>query len=361
VAEPREAYLAPLSQTRRASFARDMLRAALTNLFTPRFDWVQVEVTTFCQAACNYCPHTAYREHWASQHLALATFRRLLPILKKARLVHLQGWGEPFLHPDFFTMVSLARQAGCQVGTTTNGMLLDADGLRRIVDLEMGVVAFSLAGVGENNDAVRRGTRFATVLEKIETLSEIKSRKGARFPNIHVAYMLLRSGLDDLALLPQALEGLVVSQVVVSMLDFVADPSLARESLKLATPEEYREAAAKLDEVVNRARSRGLEIHGQLTPPHNWPHPCSENIAGSLCVAADGAVAPCVFLNLPVEAETYMGREGESPYRRLSFGVVEANQSLLSIWRSPDYREFRRVWAGAHAPSACRGCLKPLQ
>jgi MoaA/NifB/PqqE/SkfB family radical SAM enzyme len=270
-----------------------MLRNTLSNLFAPRFDWVQVEVTTFCQAACSYCPQTVYQENWTSQHLALAAFRYLLPILKRARLVHLQGWGEPFLHPDFFTMVSLARQAGCQVGTTTNGMLLEADGLRRIVDLEMAVVAFSLAGVGENNDAVRRGTSFATVLDKIETLREIKARKGERFPKVHVAYMLLRSGLDDLALLPGALEGLGVDQVVVSTLDFVANPSLAQESLKLATPEEYREAVARLDEVAVRARGQGLEIIGQLAPPRDWPNSCSENIARAFCVAAD--VSPLEF------------------------------------------------------------------
>jgi MoaA/NifB/PqqE/SkfB family radical SAM enzyme len=360
VAGRKEAGIAPLSQTWSSSLVRHMLRAALTNLFTPRFDWVQVEVTTFCQATCNYCPHTVYREHWTSQHLALATFRRLLPVLARARLVHLQGWGEPFLHPDFFSMVSLARLAGCQVGTTTNGMLLDADALRRVVDLEMTVVAFSLAGVGENNDAVRRGTRFATVLEKIETLREIKARKGARFPQVHVAYMLLRSDLDDLALLPRALEGLGVSQVVVSTLDFVASPSLARESLKLAPLEEYRQAAARLDEVADQARRQGLEIHSQLAPPRDWPNACSENITGALCLAADGAVAPCVFLNLPVEDETYMDREGEDLYRRVSFGVVQPDQPLLRIWRSPDYRQFRRVWASGHTPPACRGCLKPL-
>jgi MoaA/NifB/PqqE/SkfB family radical SAM enzyme len=336
-----------------------MLRAALTNLCAPRLDWLQVEVTTCCQAACGYCPHTVYQEHWASHHLPLAAFRRLLPILKKTRLVHLQGWGEPFLHPDFFTMASLARRAGCHVGTTTNGMLLDADGLRRVVDLEMAVVAFSLAGVGENNDAVRRGTRFAAILEKIEALREIKTRKGVSFPEIHVAYMLLRSGLDDLALVPQALEGLGVSQVVVSTLDFVASPPLARESLKFAPPEEYREVAARLAEIADQGRRRGLTIHGRLTQPGDVPDLCSENITGSLCVAADMAVAPCVFLNLPVKAETYMARGGEDLYRRVSFGVIEAEQSLVRIWRSPDYRRFRRDWARGDTPPACRGCLKP--
>jgi MoaA/NifB/PqqE/SkfB family radical SAM enzyme len=198
------------------------------------------------------------------------------------------------------------------------------------------------------------------VLEKIETLSEIKALKGASLPKVHVAYMLLSSGLDDLALLPRALEGLGVSQVVVSTLDFVADSSLGQESLKLAAPEKYREAAARVEEVVEQGRRQGLKIHGQFEPPGIRPHPCPENIARALCVAADGAITPCVFLNLPVESETYMTREGEGPYRRLSFGVAGDDQSLLRIWRSPDYREFRQAWARGNTPAACLGCLKPL-
>ena len=98
----------------------------LNPLLRPRLDWIQVEVTSYCNAACVYCPHTVYQGHWASRHLPLTTFAKLLPALARARLVYLQGWGEPLLHPDFFNMVALAKQAGCRVGTTTNGMLLDA-------------------------------------------------------------------------------------------------------------------------------------------------------------------------------------------------------------------------------------------
>uniref|UniRef100_A0A7C3UXV8 Radical SAM protein n=1 Tax=Desulfobacca acetoxidans TaxID=60893 RepID=A0A7C3UXV8_9BACT len=336
-----------------------MLDSALANFFAPRFDWLQVEVTTCCQAACTYCPHTVYQDAWNSGHLALDTFRRLRPDLKRARLVHLQGWGEPFLHPEFFTLVALARQAGCQVGTTTNGMLLDADSLKRLVDLEVGMVAFSLAGVGANHDAVRRGTRFSEVLEKIRLLREIKARKGVVVPKVHVAYMLLRSHLQDLALLPQSLEGLGVSQVVVSTLDFVAEPWLAKESLRLLTPEEYPEVATRLAELAERGRRQGMEIHGGLPPPTQGSALCPENPTRAVVVAADGAVAPCVFLNLPVRNETCLSREGQIRYRRLSFGSL-GERSLPQIWRSRAYRDFRRAWARGDLPSACRGCLKPF-
>lgn len=277
-----------------------MLWKSLINLFAPRLDWVQVEVTTHCQAACSYCPHTAYREHWESRHLAMDTWRRLLPVLKRARMVHLQGWGEPLLHPDFFTMVSLARQAGCQVGTTTNGMLLDADSLRRLVDLEVAVVAFSLAGVGENNDLVRRGTRFGQVLRTIEALNTAKARKGSLLPKVHVAYMALRSRLHDLALLPQALAGLGVSQVVVSTLDYVASPALAQESLSLLTPEETREFAARLKELADRGRRQGLDFYYSLPSLEKAGPVCPENAARALVVSAAMSSGPPQQLGLPI-------------------------------------------------------------
>lgn len=335
-----------------------MLWPGLANLFHPRLDWVQVEVTTHCQAACSYCPRTVYRERWEGRHLAVDTFRRLLPVLKRARLVHLQGWGEPFLHPDFFTLVTLARQAGCRVGTTTNGMLLDADALRRLVDLEVSVVAFSLAGVGENNGLVRRGTRFGQVLRTIEALNAAKARKGSLLPKVHVAYMALASNLHDLALLPRALAGLSVSQVVVSTLDFVASPALAQESLSLLPPEEYRDAAVRLEDLAARGRRQGLDFSYYLPSPEKPGPLCPENAARALCVAADGAVAPCVFLNLPVSGATHVTREGERPYRRLGFGRLRDAQPFLKIWRSPEYRAFRRAWGRGAPPPACRGCLK---
>ena len=93
-----------------------MFRSLLAGLFSRNLDWLQVAVTSHCNASCAYCPHTIYRRQWQSRHLSLTTFQRLLPDLQRVRLVYLQGWGEPFLHPDFFTLVSLAKQAGCQVG-----------------------------------------------------------------------------------------------------------------------------------------------------------------------------------------------------------------------------------------------------
>jgi len=116
------------------------------DLIAPAFDWLQVEVTSFCNAACVYCPHTVYRDNWLSRHLPVDTFQKLRRALRKTQLVHLQGWGEPLLHPDFFTLVALARQAGCRVGTTTNGTLVDAPLAARLVAGGLDFVSFPWPG-----------------------------------------------------------------------------------------------------------------------------------------------------------------------------------------------------------------------
>ena len=89
----------------------------------PSFDWIQVEVTTQCNAACMgtpSCPHRGFRREWKSRNMSMDTFRKLLPAFRNARFVHLQGWGEPLLNPDLFQMVREAKKVGCRVGTTSN-------------------------------------------------------------------------------------------------------------------------------------------------------------------------------------------------------------------------------------------------
>ena len=56
-------------------------------------------------------------------------------------MVYLQGWGEPFLHPELMTMVRIAKGTGCSVGTTTNGLLLNEKVIRQLVESGMDVLA----------------------------------------------------------------------------------------------------------------------------------------------------------------------------------------------------------------------------
>jgi MoaA/NifB/PqqE/SkfB family radical SAM enzyme len=334
-----------------------LLKTWLGRIFAPSLDWIQVEVTSACNAACTYCPRTVYRHAWLDRDLPLETFERLLPALGRTGLVFLQGWGEPFLHPELLTMMSMAKRAGCKAGTTTNGMLLDAKTMHRLVECGVDVLAFSLAGVDPGNDAIRRGTSLNKVLDAIRALNEIKRTLGKDSPAIHIAYMLLRSGLEDVERLPYVLQGLGVSQVVISTLDFVASGELEAETIVPATGQEYHELKARLDAVGEQGLRFGMSIHHQLRRPGERRRTCTENVARALFVSADGNVSACVFANLPVSGPVEaFGRAG-GRYEPVVFGNVN-DAPVSTLWRRKPFGDFRRTFDRGRVPTSCEGCAR---
>jgi len=314
----------------------------------PSLDWIQVEVTSHCNAACVYCPHDAFRDHWENRHIPLELFESLLPAFRRAGLVFLQGWGEPLLHPEFERLVRLCKSQGCRVGTNTNGTLLDADKASRLVDLGLDVLAFSLCGTSnEKNDAVRRGTSLEAVRRAIRAVRAARAKNNVARPAVHVAYMLLRSGLQEADELPGFLHDLGAEQAVVSSLSLVVRPEMERESRLADSRPEFEDLKKRLLKVRERARSLGVSMHFHIGSPEPRPA-CPENIERSLFIGADGRVSPCAFTGLPIAGE-------EPP--TLAFGNANTT-SVGAIWRSKEYRNFRRQFEKGMLWPSCRPCAK---
>lgn len=316
----------------------------------PLFDWVQVEATTRCNARCSYCPRTWAGDLWPDADLDQELFRRILPQLS-TRHVHLQGWGEPFLHPGLLDMVRAAKAAGFAAGTTSNGLLLDRAMAEAVAESGLDVLALSLAGTGERNDALRRGVPQDKVLAALDELSRAKARSGTDKPAVNLAYLLLRSDRADLESLPRLLSGRGVSQVVVSTLDLVPDPSLAREALAPAGDEERAALSSRLERAALEFHKAGLALHYRLPGPSRLPG-CPENPGQALVVDVAGRVSPCVFTALPPDTR----HPGAS--RSLCFGGLD-RASLAEIWTSRDYSAFREAFEAGHPDGPCQGCLKP--
>jgi MoaA/NifB/PqqE/SkfB family radical SAM enzyme len=336
----------------------------IISLFETPFDWIQVEVTSACNAACIYCPRTVYKDRWANRHLPLETFKKLVPAFSETRHVHLQGWGEPFLHPDFFEMVAIAKGAGCRVGTTTNGMLLNREMIERVVESRMDIIAFSLAGTGEENDRIRKGTRLSKVLEAMRALSEEKQRGRVETPAIHVAYMLFQSGIGNLRNLPHLLEGCGVSDVVISFLDFIPCEELQSEVIASATKAEYEELRSCLEEVKEEGRLHHLHVHHPLESMGERTagcttnvHGCTENVQRAVCIASDGSVSPCVYTNLQAPGACYMPQGEKRQYERMVFGNIQ-EKSLRKIWQERGYAAFRNSFQKGELSSHCVRCPK---
>ncbi|MEJ2100244.1 MAG: radical SAM protein [Desulfobacterales bacterium] len=321
-------------------------------------DWIQVEISSYCNAGCIYCPHSVFRANWQNRFLSVDAFRNLIPAFGRTRLVHLQGWGEPFLHPQFFELLQIAKAAGCMTGTTTNGTLLDREIIEKLVYCELDVIGFSLAGVDQKNDRIRKGTSIKKVLECMEEIHRVKNKYGATKPAIHFAYMLLRSGLDDLKKLPQFLSNTGAAQTVVSSLCYVVSPEMEKESILASGESEYLELKERLLEVRREALKRGADIHYHLVSPVQNNFSCSENIPRAAVVGSDGSLSPCVMKQIPVQGKNIYYINGQTCLQQnLSFGKIQRD-SLKTIWHYKQHRQFVREFRNGRTPMGCQYCLK---
>jgi MoaA/NifB/PqqE/SkfB family radical SAM enzyme len=311
-------------------------------------DCIQVEVTSRCPGRCGYCPHTTFRQQWISRDMNMGTFTRLWPLMRRCGRVHLQGWGEPLLNPAFFEMAALARKAGCAASTTTCGLRMDRQVALEIVESGIDIVAFSLTGTDAAGNASRHGVDFDLVCEAIATLQSVRRERMGVHMEIHFAYLMLASNMEDVRGLPGLAHRLGVHAAVISTLDYIAGPELESEAFAPHETEKRARASTILQETAAEAKRLDVGFHYVLARPGSPGTSCRENIGRSLYVAADGSVSPCVYVNIPV---------GTLDPGRRTFGNVN-EKDPLEIWESEGFRRFRESLSRGNPDLPCRTCPK---
>lgn len=319
--------------------------AFIEKILMPSLDWIQIEVSGLCNASCFYCPHTTHKKTWKGKNLSLFEFSFIIPYLKKVKLLYLQGWGEPFCNPDFFKFVDIAKKSGCRVGTTTNGMLIEQSHIEKIVDTKIDIIAFSLTGI-KKNDILRSGTKIDEVFKVIEKLNEAKRKKGVFNPKIHIAYMLLKSNLDELKEIPEIFSKIGIQHVIISILDFIPDKSVENESLIPKTEEEFNDLKNIALNIINRGKKFNLPISFNIAHPFKKGKICSENPARAIFINSLGYVSPCVFTGIPAEG-----------VKNLYFGNI-TDKPLPLILKNRNFKEFRKNFLSGDSSLPCNSCPK---
>jgi hypothetical protein len=93
----------------------------------------QIEITTFCNLRCKYCPHPKQEKlrQQPAMHMARDTFERAVWWAKQLngadQELALTGIGESLMHPHFVEFLAHARKKLPQnpITVSTNGILLD--------------------------------------------------------------------------------------------------------------------------------------------------------------------------------------------------------------------------------------------
>jgi MoaA/NifB/PqqE/SkfB family radical SAM enzyme len=344
------------------------VKTQLDKIGSPILDWVQVEVTTHCNAACVYCPHTIMKNRWANKHMPIELFCKLVPFLRYTDLIYLQGWGEPLLNNDLFEMLGICKDKGKRTGFTTNGMLLAKETIRTLIDLDLDIIGISLAGTSaKTHDRIRKGTNFSKIISQLETLRKIKDEKNARGPTVHLAYLMLKSNFHELKEILSLAKRVGAEQIVASNLSLIVDPKLSAEAIFNDTvhTDYYRNT---LDDIRDRAACENIvfDYHGPGLDDASLY--CRENVHRACVINVEGDVTPCVLTN-PVLSSYYTFNDDSLPLTGMSFGNLR-DESLTRIWNKKEYVRFRDLFDPETArvpeqirsemPQRCLKCYKRL-
>lgn len=156
-----------------------------------------LELTNACNYRCAMCP-SRWRPGQTRNLMTPALFRRIVDEAAEHLPVAVVPFfrGESLLHPDLVPLLIHAKVRGLgPIQLTTNGMLLDEDLTRSLLDLGLDFISFSLDTVRPAEYArIRVGGDFERVMANVRRFIELRDLGG--YPT-EVQVSATRTGLNQ--------------------------------------------------------------------------------------------------------------------------------------------------------------------
>lgn len=320
--------------------------------------YVQIEPVGQCNLRCQMCSIQFRRDgppYGPPAFMAFETFTSLVDQFSGLRDLHLQGLGEPMMHPLFFNMVEYAATKGIRVTTNSNLTLLNERRAERSVTSGLDCLHVSLDGAtAETYERIRKRAHFERVVANIERLLAARERLASATPRLHLVMVIMRQNLHELPELVRLAHGWSVEEMFVQhlchdfgesslpaqyrpMRDFVQEQTLLEEDP--ARVEHY------FDEARQLARSLNLRLRLPRTCPREYPagtpgsERCNWPWKGAY-ISYQGYALPCCMVSTP---------------DRVHFGNM-AERGVEQTWNGSDYQTFRDQLASDEPPEVCRSC-----
>ena len=286
-----------------------------------------VEVASVCNLRCHFCPTGSPKLTQQTGKfrglMDFGLFEKIIADINQfsspIKTLHLHKDGEPLAHPQFTKMVALAKGSRNieRVETTTNGVLLNHDLNRRLV--ESGLDRIKISVYGLSKDGFKKNTQVGVDFKRyVENIADLYANRG----NLNIYIKILQEGLT-----PEEMEFFLVTfgEIANSIffehcVDTWPDFSLGAKSATAAP---------------------SVGILGQDV--RQYKKVCPQPFY-NLTVCADGKVTVCCA---DWEVKMVMGSMPE--------------ESLLTIWNNQSFNEFRRMMLNGQRREhpICGGCGYP--
>jgi radical SAM protein with 4Fe4S-binding SPASM domain len=320
--------------------------------------YLQLEPVGQCNLRCQMCPIQFRKDgppHGPPAFMPFETFTGIVDQFNGLEELHLQGLGEPMMHPRFFDMVAYAVRRKIRVTTNSNLTILNPTRAERCITSGLDTICVSIDGATpEIYEAIRIRGHLDRVLGNIRLIAEARRRLDTSLPHFRMVTVVMKQNLHELPDLVRlarqcAMEAMFVQHLCHDfgesslpgfyrpMRDFVQDQTLLAEDP--ARIEHYFEEARLVARKLNidlRLPRTSMRIHAPETPGRDrcqWPW------TGAY-ISYDGHAMPCCMIATP---------------DRFSLGNVHTN-TADEIWSGSAYEDFRGRLASPEPPEICKSC-----
>lgn len=287
---------------------------------------VSIEPTTACNLRCPECPSGLRSFTRPTGKLDLNLFARLIgELAPRTSYLTFYFQGEPYLHPDFLSMVELANTHRMYTATSTNAHFLNDENARKTIESGLDRLIISIDGVTqESYESYRKEGSLQKVLEGTENIIKWKKKLGSRTPAVIWQFLVVKPNEHEISSLYTLADQYGVDKV----------------ALKTAQIYDYQEGNELIPTIDKYARyaqqpDGSYQIKNRLLD-HCW------KMWSSCVVTWDGKVVPCCF---DKDAQHTMGSVATHTFRE--------------IWEGPAYQGFKKqLLKGRDQIEMCKNCTE---
>ena len=145
--------------------------------------WIEIELTSFCNAACPGCRRTFSKNKYDLLHLTLSDIKKFFPNKNYIENKHFRFsgvLGEPTVNPDCLDITKYFLNNGGEVSYSTNGGTRSTNWWKEIGSLSYSTkklkVDFCVDGYEETNHIYRVNTSFKKINENMQAYSNMKGK-----------------------------------------------------------------------------------------------------------------------------------------------------------------------------------------
>ncbi|MCF1753015.1 radical SAM/SPASM domain-containing protein [Mariniradius sediminis] len=271
---------------------------------------LSIEPTTSCNLRCPECPSGLRSFTRPTGMLSKQLFEKAIEQSKDyLTYLHLYFQGEPFLHPEFLELVSLADQNQIFTATSTNAHYIHEDNVDKILQSGLKQLIVSMDGMTQE---VYQDYRIGGKLEKVQKgLSLLLNRRRETkntYPRIVLQYLV--TGKNE--------------QQIPALKDWARTIGVDELQLKTTQIYDFEDGSDLIPKDLNYSRYIPT-ANGKWKLKKTIENKCWRMWQGAV-ITWDGRMLPCCF---DKDGKYTMGKLPE--------------QTIPAIWSNSKYQNFRKM------------------